>query len=264
MRNEVNYLSEDTHKKLCNLAGVNFDSFIINKLPDNWGKVKGANSSSGNTKELIEPPESEELAELFGIILGDGHIDRIVRGKKTRCYCITIVGDFDDDKDYLEKYVSKIFYDLFGEKSKIAYSRFSNSLFLKVHGRNIVDFFINKGIKNGNKKINQQSIPNWILENREYLKRCIRGLIDTDGSIHYISKNNRNLRISFTSYIPNLLEGVRSSLLILGLNPSKIISGKQIFLSRKEDISNYLKIIGFSNQKHLKRFEILQNRAPVV
>jgi len=261
---EITYFSEDKYKQLCNLINVNFDNFIINKLPENWGKIRGASLSSGSIKKLIEPSESKDLAELFGIILGDGHIDKIIRGKKTRCYCITIAGDSRDDKDYLENYVNTLFEILFKEKGKISYSKFSNSLFLKIYGKRLVEFFIKRGLENGNKKINRQSIPDWIFSNKEYLKNCLRGLIDTDGSIHYISKSNKNIRISYTSYIPALLNKVRLSFILLGFNPSKIISGKQIFLSKKEDIFRYMKIIGFGNQKHLKRFKKLKRCAPVV
>lgn len=77
-------------------------------------------------------------------------------------------------------------------------------------------------------------------------------------------KNNKNLRISFVSYIPNLLRDVRASLVKLGFHPSKIIRRKQIFLSRKEDIRLFIKSVGFGNPKHLKRFQDLSKNAPVV
>ena len=121
------------------------------------------------------------------------------------------------------------------------------------------------GIKPGNKKKNNQGIPSWIKNNKKYLIKCIKGLIDTDGSIHYISKKNLNLRISYTSYIPKLLKEVRGGLIKIGFTPSKIISKKQIFLSRQKDIKNYIKEIGFGNQKNLNRLKFLKSRnAPVV
>lgn len=74
----------------------------------------------------------------------------------------------------------------------------------------------------------------------------------------------KNVRISFKSYIPRLIKEVHQSLIKLNFKPSKIIGGKQIFLSSKNQVEKYVKEIGFKNQKHLKRFEMLKNCAPVV
>ncbi len=153
---------------------------------------------------------------------------------------------------------------LFDYSCRYKGSSTKQAIYLIVNGKRLVEFFGELGLKPGNKKTNNQGIPNWILCNEGYLKACLRGLIDTDGSIHYISKNNKNLRISFTSYIPKLIEEVRNSFLKLGFHPSKIIREKQIFLTRKQDINHYLNTIGFNNDKHLNRLKkFTQHRALV-
>ncbi len=116
----------------------------------------------------------------------------------------------------------------------------------------------------GNKKLNNQGIPKWVFNERELLSACIRGLVDTDGSIFYISKRNKNLRIDFTSYIPNLLRDTQKGLFSLGFNPSKVINQKHIFLSSKKDVNRYIKEIGFHNQKHLNRVNKFDSYAPIV
>lgn len=261
---EFRYLSEITYEKLCKISKENFDKFIIKKLDENWGRSKGGKNSLGNVKDFIEPSESIELAELLGIITGDGHVEKIIRGNKVRCYSITIAGDSRNDKDYLSNYVSILFSKLLNEKGNLFYSKNRNSMYIRIHGKKIVEFIEKKGILNGNKKHNNQSIPFWILKNDDYLKAFIRGLIDTDGCIYYISKTNKNLRISFTSYIPSLMRDVRNSLLKLGFHPSEVIRGKDISISRKEDTQKFIKEIGFSNNKHLKRLYNFTHKAPVV
>jgi len=130
----------------------------------------------------------------------------------------------------------------------------TNGIHLVIYGKKIIEFVKKKGINSGNKKVNHQKIPDWILENKGYLAACLRGLIDTDGCIYYISKKtNKNLRISFTSYIPALMNDVRTSLIGLGFHPSKVMRGEDICISSKEDVDKFLKEIGFSNDKHLKR-----------
>lgn len=268
LKNELRYgkrsISKNIYDTLCRLANQDFDEFIIKELPDNWGNVKGGISSLGNTKSFKNPPECEKLAELFGAIIGDGHVNKLKIGKKIRCYSIVIAGDSRNDKDYMENYLPSLFFELFGEKGSLAYSKDKNVMYTKIFGKRIIDFVESKGIFGGNKKKNSQSIPKWILKNDKYLRACLRGLIDTDGCIYYISKNNRNLRISFTSYIPKLLKETRDSFIKLGFHPSKIIVNKNICLSRKEEIKKFLKEIGFSNNKHLKRLQNLINNASIV
>jgi hypothetical protein len=263
LMNELRYakrlLSGIRYKKLCELAKVNFDKFILDKKEDYWGRSKGGQNSRGNTKNFIEPQETKELAELFGIILGDGHIEKTMNGNKIRVYSVDIAGDSRDDKIYLENCVSNLFSKLFNEKGKIRFSKNSNGMHITVYGKKIVEFVNKKGIMPGNKKNNEQKIPDWILNNKEYLKSCLRGLIDADGCIYYISKKtNRNLRISFTSYIPKLMGDVRNSFMSLGFHPSKILREKEIYLSSKDDVNKFLKEIGFSNNKHLKRLQRLK------
>jgi len=264
LKKEERLLSEDIYNLLCQTAGKNYNEYVIDKKNDDWGRSKGGKSSKGNTKQFTEPKESEQLAELFGIILGDGHIHKHVK-ENARCYSIQVTGDSRNDFDYLSNYTSSLIKNIFKERPKLKKVPNVNAIFIILYGKSIVEFIIRKGIKAGNKKINNQDIPNWITKNDKYLKACIRGLIDTDGSVHLISKENKNLRICFTSYIPPLINQVREALTKFNLHPSKIIKENQIFLSRKEDIILYKKIIGFSNSKHLNRIRNFENlRAPVV
>lgn len=267
LKSERRYISDIIYYKLCKISGMNFDEFIIERLDDNWGRSKGG-KHTGNLQRNVDtfnkPLESSKLAELLGIILGDGHIEKIVIGNKIRCYSIVITGDSRFDRDYLENYVNSLFKELFGKTGKLRFSKNNNSLYLKIHGKKIVEFLEEKGLLSGNKKNNNQAIPRWILNNDSYLKDCLRGLIDTDGCVYYISKSNKNLRISYTSYIPNLMKDVRDSFIKLGYNPSKVIRDKDISISRISDIDKFMKEIGFSNNKHLKRFQNLTNHAPIV
>lgn len=261
---ETRTLSEKIYLLLCSLTGQDFDRFVVGRFEDNWGKSKGGkNAVEFHLKELNHVFFSSDLAELCGIILGDGHLEYYQDGKKIRSYSLTITGHSIDDSNYLRQYIKNLIKQIFNYDSRFKQSKDSNGLYLVVNGKRLVEFFNNIGIKPGNKKINSQGIPSWIINNRGYLVACLRGLIDTDGSIHHISKNNRNLRITFTSYIPRLLEDVRISFLKLGFHPSKIIKGNQIFLTRKDDIKLYLETIGFSNDKHLNRVLSFQKEASV-
>jgi len=263
LRKEQRSLSEKTYKQLCKLTNKNFDSFIIKKLDDNWGRAKGGEKSKKIIKEIRIPEKDENLSEAIGIILGDGHISNFKIGKKIRCYFIRIAGNAEADKDYLINYIPSLFKRVFGEKGSLHFSKKSKVGYYTLYGKNYVNLMNSLGVKSGNKKKNNQGIPNWIKKDENYLSRCIKGLIDTDGSIHYISKKNLNLRISYTSHIPRLLKDVRGGLINFGFGPSKIINNRQFYLSRQEEINKYVKEIGFGNSKNLNRLKILSKRMPL-
>jgi len=263
--NEKVSLKEETYLKLKEITNKNYDSFIIKNLEDNWGRsLGGKNSRGSNLKKFITPKESIELAELFGIMLGDGHLEEYKKGTKVRCYSITITGHKVYDFQYLTKYVAELIKKTLGSMVTTKKVDRNNAVYIKTHGKKMVEFFKTMGLSPGNKKENAQRIPKWIMKNNLYLRACLRGLIDTDGSVHLISKQNHNLRICFTSYIPNLLEDVRSSLQRFDILTSKIIKGNQIFITGKESVTKYIEEIGFSNQKHLNRIQSLKMQAPVV
>lgn len=250
--NEKRTLHSETFYRLCEIIKEDYSAYISDKFEDNWGKSKGGKISRGNTKFIKETEKSELLAELLGIILGDGHIERRIKGK-ARNYNVKIAGHIKNDREYLSNHVSKIIEILYNERPVVRDDPNYGVMWIILHGREVVQDLISKGLGSGKKKRNNQGIPNWIKDNEVYLKACLRGLIDTDGSVHRISKENKNLRICFTSYIPNLLKDTRESFIQLGYSPSKIIREKQFFITRKDNVERYKKDIQFKNEKHLKR-----------
>ena len=263
VKNEKVLISYEVYEKICKLIGRRFDKFIIEKLEDNWGNVKGGKNSYGSTIKLIKPEFNEKLAEFIGAVLGDGHVF-YHKGKKIGVYGIRIAGDLNLDKDYHENYLKELGKSLFKLEGRVLLriKEKNNERFLDFYSKELVEFFKEIPIYPGNKIKNQSTIPKWIIEHNTFLKACLRGLIDTDGSIFRMSNKNFNLlRICFTNYNITLLNDTRNAFIKLGFNPSKIILNKQFFLSRKSDITKYLKEIGFSNKKHLDR---LNKFSPVV
>src|SRR3989344_2645948 len=80
IRNSKRTLSENLYKRLCSLAEVDFDKFIIKRINSNWGQIKGANNIK-HRKNLFKSKNpvvlckcSNSLAEIIGIIIGDGSL----------------------------------------------------------------------------------------------------------------------------------------------------------------------------------------------
>ena len=162
---------------------------VLETREDNWGRSNGGKLSKGSTKEIKTPSDSSELAEFYGIMLGDGNLTRI-KSYKVGTYEARIVGDSRNDKDYLLDYVRPLIEKLF--KIEVAIFKFKkqNAIALVIHGRNLVDFLESKGFKPGDKIRNNLRIPGWIKENDSFLKACLRGLFDTDGTAYKLTNQN--------------------------------------------------------------------------
>lgn len=262
LKNQRVLLSEKLYLDLCLLSGKNFNEFIIDKLEDNWGRSKGGKNSSGTyITEVNLPQESIELAELYGIMLGDGSLTKI-KNYKVGTYQLRVVGDSRNDKTYLLEYVKPLIEKLFSLKVATFVSKKKNALYLVVTSRKLVEFFESKGFKPGDKIRNLLDIPDWIKNNKEFLRRCLKGLYDTDGSAYKLTNQN-SYQILFTNYNPVLLNAVRGSLISLDIGVSRISRGRDITITKKSELRKFLKEVGFSNIKHLNKVK-MWNLSPVV
>ena len=262
--NETSLIDEELYRKLDKKG--NYSKYILEKLEENWGKKKGGINSTGSTKKINFPEDSRELAEFYGIMLGDGNSYKRSfynsRKDKSGTYSIKIVGDSVKDKDYLFNYVKCLIDNLFDINSKIGKFNSSNAIFVQANGIELVNFLETKGFKPGNKITNQLIIPEWIKKEYNYLRACLRGLYDTDGSVYKITNQNSH-QICFTNYNLTLLKDVRDSLLRLGINCSNI-SKHDVYITKKSELRKFLKLIGFSNHRHLSKVKMWKLDSPMV
>lgn len=198
-----------------------------------------------NRKSIRIPPKDRKLAEFVGIMLGDGNI--FVNKDVAQ---IRIAGDPQSEMDFMLNFIKPLIADLFKIVPRVVFHKTKNEMFIAIENRNLVEFLLSIGLAQGNKIKNQVSIPSWIRKDKTLLKACLRGLIDTDGSVFRMSKKDfDNPRISFKSNNRRLLEDVRNSLIELGFHPSKIIIN-QVYISRLSDVKKFDETIGFNNPKH--------------
>ena len=122
----------------------------------------------------------------------------------------------------------------------------------------IIDFLLKKGLKSGNKIHNRINIPQWIKAKKKYKVACVRGLIDTDGSFYsYKHRANdkiyNNFAICFTNHSVPLLESVSGIFNELKLKASR--AKWRVYLYKSKDIELYVKRVGSSNLKHIRKYE---------
>jgi hypothetical protein len=211
---------------------------------------------------------NKNKCELFGMFLGDGCFS------KNKRYCeLTIAGDISEEREYHESYVIPLFNKEFcnsnyAVKGK-AYPKVGVYGFYCFKQEIVESFASLFSIKPGSKE--NISIPKTILNNKIYLRRVLRGLFDTDGSICF--EKNYSM-VKSTNKVPRIYINLTSLFLVkqaykglqnLGFHPK--LSGPyklrpnekplmKIKIYRKADVTRWLTEIGFRNPKHLTKIEV--------
>lgn len=198
-------------------------------------------------KEIKYPKRSVELAELVGVILGDGGLS----GK----HQLTISFNNKTDKKY-SVYLGKILRKLFSIDHHIHPRKDCNGADIVVSSSNLIDFLLKQGLVAGNKVRNQVDIPDWIENKPDYQKACVRGLIDTDGSFyrHRYNRNGKNytyLKLCFTNRSKPLLNSVLR--ILRHFNFDAYLHGDQVFIYSILGIKKYFEEIGSHNSKHVNK-----------
>jgi len=173
---------------------------------------------------------NKDIAELIGIILGDGNIHNN-----------TMKIAFDRRNQHYLNYVGDLFNKIFGIKLKqTSYSK-NNVDYLHCNNILVIEELLKLGLKRGNKIINQTGIPNWIKQNKAYSKACTRGLIDTDGCIYKCKRENQTY-IKFTNFNQQLLDDFKELVENLDYHFAKANKNNWC-LYRKSEVANFIKDI---------------------
>lgn len=195
------------------------------------------------TNNITEPEESEDLAEFIGIMLGDGGL--------THFQC-SIYLNSETDLEFAY-YVSDLVLGLFKITPQIYFHKKHKVCRISVSSVNLVKYLTSKGLFLGNKVRLQVGIPDWILFKEEYIKSCIRGLIDTDGCfvIHRYKIKGKMYtypKISFSNRSEPILEFVYQGLKRFGFNPKRTYES-EVWLHNQNEVRRYFDEIGVNNYK---------------
>ncbi|MBR9700079.1 hypothetical protein GOV09_06485, partial [Candidatus Woesearchaeota archaeon] len=125
----------------------------------------------------------EKLAELIGIMLGDGCLCRTARQR-----LIYICGHKTDDCEYHTTITAKLFKDIFNKEIKIHFRNNVNVVYIKFSDKEIFRTLRSLQIPVG-KKYNYLRIPVCINSDKLFCS-LMRGLFDTDGCV-VLSRQHR-------------------------------------------------------------------------
>ena len=192
------------------------------------------------TKICIPKEYNPDLAELFGIMLGDGHISRfqttVTLGSKEYGYV---------------RYVSKLFKTTFGILGTI-HRRKEGHHDVYVNSTTLAKWLLSEGLVM-NKVKEQVDVPKWIMYKPEYMERFLRGFFDTDGCVY---KLRFGIQVSFCNRSLPLLKSTRNMLVLLGYRVSEI-SLFNLYLTRRSEVVRFFTEIKPMNAKHVERYKFL-------
>lgn len=189
------------------------------------------------------------LAELIGIILGDGNLGNYPKYPKKkipriRCQYLRIYCSLDEIQ--YAKEIESTLIKVFKKKCYVYKRPAENVLYLEISKMNLTKLL---GLPIGDKIKNQVRIPDWIFDKKEYLSACLRGLFDTDGCC-YITKLKYRI-VDFCNANKQLLSDIDMGLRMLGFNPYKK-GEKYVELGRQNEVQSFFKIIKPKNKKHYR------------
>lgn len=201
-------------------------------------------------RKIIRLPEKDEkLAELLGIIAGDGGINNN--------WQVVISLNSLVDADYSRK-ISALFGSLFNIEPAVRKRKNKNCLVVVASSTELVDFLVDKGSIRGNKILQNVDMPEWVAAKTEYAKAFIRGGFNTDGCTYYDRHKYKNeiyyhLGLAFTNKSAILIKSIVHKLIVMGYHPT--VSTKfTIMLRREKEIFKFFQDIIPSNLRHWEKF----------
>ena len=201
--------------------------------------------------------KSESLAEMFGIILGDGRIRWDPAGKH---YQLDVILNWVDEKDYV-LYVKDLLIKEFQYHPKISRQvnedgSVGKGIYLTIYSKKIVQELISLGLFSGNKVKNQVKVPKWIKGCKTFILACLKGLFDTDGSIFPVMKENA-IKMNFKNGSLPLVEDFKEMAELFEIKTSKISSYSEISEKTGESSTTY--IVQIQARSQVKKFLDLIN-----
>jgi len=202
------------------------------KKLDNFKKWRDEMKRLGKIRSIYPKLKRDgDLAELIGVVLGDGNISVFPRTE-----AMTIASNAKN-KGFIQRY-AHLTKKIFSQKPTINKPA-GGCVRIRIYQK-----YISKriDIPFGARKDKNIKIPGWILKNKSFLIRYLRGLYEAEGSF-CVHKPTCTYKFLFSNRNESLLNNVYRSLVIFGFHPNK--SGYKIQVSRKEEVFRIKDLIKF-------------------
>lgn len=197
---------------------------------------------SSPTSGTVMIKKNTNSAYVVGVALGDGNLSN-PNGRATRLR-ITC------DKKYpllIERIVSSLYKIL--PDNKVSLIDREGCFDVSCYSNQFEDFLGWK-VSGGSKEKQNVRVPRWILEKDVYIKRCLKGLFETDGSIY---KDRTYIYANFTTILFDLSEDVMEMTAKLGVQAKRQKSiqcnGKTKYVVRvSKNAKDFIKLIDLNKR----------------
>lgn len=226
------------HISVCNTRPMDerarrISETMKSKKLDNFKKWRDKEKEEGRIKSVYEPFEQNgNLAELIGVVLGDGHIQAFPRTERLLIFShaqnlgfITRYRDLVANIVHKEPYVYKV-----TDEECVRISLYQKEISSRL------------GVPTGARKEQAYELPEWIRENERYQLRLLRGLYEAEGSLSFHPPTYTH-KLIFTNYNISLLDLVFELVKDLGFHPHR--TKNRVQLSRKGEVQNLVNLLEF-------------------
>jgi len=187
------------------------------------------------------------MVELIGAMLGDGNI------YDKRPYYVEYTGDPVKDNHYFRHVLLPLVNTEVGKNPRMFVR--DRGLRFRIFSKAFVNWLKGIGIPAGEAKGNA-SIPEVITSSRCLMKRCVRGVHDTDGSVYF------DMRKTYAAPYPRIELHMKNVALVgqvstffrdIGIPHSYVRTKNSLETSGIEPLNKFLHMVGFSNVHHVLR-----------
>jgi DNA-binding transcriptional regulator WhiA len=200
---------------------------------DNFAKWRLAAKAQGLIKSEYRPLERNgDLAELIGAILGDGHIACFPRTERLMIFSNS------NNPGFIRRY-ARLVEGIFGKKPYVSKVTYSNCTRISIYEKTISRRL---GVPTGARKYARIRVPRWILANKQYVVRYLRGLYEAEGSAS-VHLPTSTYKLSFANTNQSLLKIVSRLMRQLGFFVS--MDAVRVQVSRKEHVERAIQLLEF-------------------
>ena len=182
--------------------------------------------------EYKEFVKDGDLAELIGVILGDGHIQKFPRTERL------LIFSNSNNLGFVERYTSLV-RNTFEKEPYVYKQTDSNCIRISIYEKHISERL---EVPSGARKDIIFVLQNWISSNKEYQIRWLRGLYEAEGCLCYHPATYTH-KLIFTNMNQSLNEIVFRVLVGLGFHPHTTF--KTVQISRKAEVQNLKDLLQF-------------------
>lgn len=200
---------------------------------DNFKRWRDRMKAKGEIKtEYPELKQNGDLAELVGVVLGDGHICKF-----PRCESLRVTGT-STNVGFVGRY-AKLIEHVFHKRPAVIPRKSSNATDITIYEKNISKRL---GIPCGARRYHRYRVPRWISSNRGNKIRFLRGLYEAEGSLSF-HPGTYTHKFIFSGANEHLLKAVFRLVKSLGFNPH--CSKCKIQISRKDEVQKLANLLQF-------------------